>query len=84
MQYVYSLNKYRHIFLSCRYRRHLPEIYSRELIDTIFEQFYWRMGKLVSIGVLKEPRVGRERLFIHPKLIQLITKDNNEFTDYKF
>ena len=54
------------------------------MIDTIFEQFYWRMGKLVSIGVLKEQRVGRERLFIHPKLIQLITKDNNEFTDYKF
>ena len=74
-------------------RDQLPKIYSRELIDTIFEQPYCRISnlveaniakrqtaseylkKLVNIGVLKGQQVGRERLFIHPKLIELITKD---------
>ncbi len=82
-------------------REQLPKIYSRELIDVIFEQPYCRitnlveaniakrqtaseyLKKMVSIGVLVEQQVGRERLFIHPKLIQLITKDTNSFDDYK-
>jgi Fic family protein len=78
----------------------LPKIYSRELIDTIFEQPYCRIRNLVdadiakrqtaseylkklsAIGVLAEHRAGRERLFIHPKLIGLITKDENGFVRY--
>ena len=82
-------------------REQLPKIYSRELIDTIFEQPYCRISnlveaniakrqtaseylkKLVNIGVLVEQQVGRERLFIHPKLIQLITTDSNEVLAYK-
>ena len=81
-------------------REQLPKIYSRELIDTIFEQPYCRISnlieaniakrqtaseylkKLVSIGVLVEQQVGRERLFVHPKLIQLITKETNIFKVY--
>jgi len=81
-------------------RQQLPKIYTRELIDTIFEQPYCRISnlveaniakrqtaseylkKLASIGVLAEHRVGRERLFVHPRLIELITKDANDFASY--
>jgi len=81
-------------------RVQLPKIYSRELVDTIFEQPYCRiknlveaniakrqtaseyLKKLVSIGVLAEQQVGRERLFVHPKLINLMLKDNSAFRKY--
>jgi len=81
-------------------REELPKIYSRELIDTIFEQPYCRINNLVeadiakrqtaseylkkleNIGVLAEQRFGRERPYIHPKLIELITQDKNDFERY--
>lgn len=37
---------------------------------------------LVEIGVLVEAPVTKEKLFIHPKLMQLLTKDSNEFKPY--
>lgn len=37
---------------------------------------------LVKIGVLQEKAVGKEKLFIHPKLMQLLTRDSNAFTPY--
>jgi Fic family protein len=37
---------------------------------------------LVTIGVLEEKAVGREKLFIHPKLMQLLTREGNAFTPY--
>ena len=70
-------------------RERLPKIYSRELVDVIFEQPYCRIGNLVDkqiaqrqaasrylkelagIGVLRETQVGKEKLFIHPKLMKL-------------
>ncbi|WP_068809908.1 protein adenylyltransferase Fic [Pseudohongiella nitratireducens] len=82
-------------------RAQLPKIYSRELVDTIFEQPCCRISnlvdagiakrqtaseylkKLVGIGVLVEQQAGRERLYIHPKLIQLVTVDHNEFKPYE-
>ena len=81
-------------------REQLPKIYSRELINVIFEQPYCHiinlvaagiakrqtaseyLKKLVSIDVLVEQQAGRERLFIQPKLIQLITQDSNAVTPY--
>ncbi len=78
-----------------------PKIYSRELVEIIFEQPYCRIRNLVekkiakrqtaseylkkleNIGVLKEEQVGREKLFIHPKLMNLLVKDNNKFECYK-
>lgn len=81
-------------------RQQLPKIYSRELVDKIFEQPYCRiqtlvdanigqrqtasvyLKKLVEIGVLIETPVGKEKLFVHPKLMQLITTDNDEFNRY--
>ena len=78
-----------------------PKIYSRELVDIIFEQPYSRISnlvdrdiakrqaastylkKLVEIGVLEEMNIGKEKLFLHPKLLQLLTNDNNSFTTYR-
>lgn len=40
------------------------------------------LKQLGEIGVLKEMSVGREKLFIHPKLMQLLTRDENTVTPY--
>lgn len=40
------------------------------------------LKQLCDIGVLKEIKEGREKLFIHPKLMHLLTQDNNEFEEY--
>jgi Fic family protein len=37
---------------------------------------------LVALGVLSETQVGKDKLFIHPKLMQLLTRDSNAFTPY--
>ncbi|PCJ38682.1 MAG: addiction module protein [Moraxellaceae bacterium] len=41
------------------------------------------LKQLCDIGVLKEIQMGKEKLFVHPKLVQLMTEDNNEFVHYK-
>jgi Fic family protein len=38
---------------------------------------------LVSIGVLEEQAFGKEKLFVHPKLMTLLTRDSNEFRRYR-
>jgi Fic family protein len=81
-------------------RERLPKIYSRELVDVIFEQPYCRIFNLVekdiaqrqaasrylkdlaALGVLREMQSGKEKLFIHPKLMQLLTRDSNDFIPY--
>ena len=84
------------------YVRHaLPKIYSRELIDVIFEQPYCRIANLVeadiagrqaasrylkalaAAGVLREQAFGKEKLFVHPKLMMLLTRDSNAFEPYR-
>jgi Fic family protein len=37
---------------------------------------------LCEIGVLREAKVGREKLFIHPKLMSLLTSDTHKFSAY--
>jgi Fic family protein len=82
-------------------RRKLPKIYSRELVDAVFEQPYCRISNLVesgivgrqaasrylkalvSIDVLREQAFGREKLFVHPKLMKLLTRDANTFDAYR-
>jgi Fic family protein len=82
-------------------RRAEPKIYSRELVDIIFEQPYCRIRNLesadiakrqtaskylkalASIGVLEEQTAGREKLFIHPKLMRLLASEENQFEPYK-
>lgn len=81
-------------------RQHAPKIYSRELVDVIFQQPYCRivnltdnniaqrqaasryLKELVEIGILRELRVGREKLFLHPKLMELLKRDSNEYILY--
>lgn len=40
------------------------------------------LKELASIGVLREVRMGKEKLFLHPKLMQLLTRDSNEIKPY--
>ncbi|HUW45623.1 MAG TPA: Fic family protein [Dehalococcoidia bacterium] len=40
------------------------------------------LKQLVEIGVLAEVAVAKEKLFIHPKLMQLLTRDSNKFAPY--
>jgi Fic family protein len=40
------------------------------------------LKQLVEIGVLAEVPGSKEKLFIHPKLMQLLTRDSNEFKPY--
>jgi Fic family protein len=40
------------------------------------------LKELVRIGVLEEKPVGREKLFIHPRLMRLLTRDGNDFVPY--
>lgn len=81
-------------------RQAAPKIYSRELVDLIFDRPYCRiqnvvdkelagrqaasryLKQLVDIGVLQEVTLGREKLFIHPKLMTLLTRDDNTFSAY--
>ena len=78
-----------------------PKIYSRELVDLIFDLPCCRiqnlvekdiagrqaasryLKQLVEIGVLEERAVGREKLFIHPKLMHLLTRDDNAVSSYQ-
>ena len=40
------------------------------------------LKQLCDIGVLIEVKAGKEKLFVHPKLIKLMTEDNHEFNLY--
>ena len=40
------------------------------------------LKQLCDIGVLEEIQSGKEKLFVHPKLVQLMTHESNKFTLY--
>jgi Fic family protein len=40
------------------------------------------LKQLVEIGVLTESSITKEKIFIHPKLMQLLTKDSNTYKPY--
>jgi Fic family protein len=42
------------------------------------------LKQLTDIGVLREIRAGKEKLFMHPKLIRLLSQDGNELDSYTF
>jgi Fic family protein len=76
-------------------------LYSRELVELVFEQPYSRIGNVVSagiakrqtasvylkelcdIGVLREVKAGREKLFIHPNLMELLTAEDHNVPGYR-
>jgi Fic family protein len=41
------------------------------------------LKQLVEIGVLNEVSAGKEKLFVHTKLLQLLTRDSNQIVPYK-
>ena len=41
------------------------------------------LKQLSNIGVLEEIKVGREKLFVQPKFLRLLTTDSNDFVPYK-
>ncbi len=43
---------------------------------------YKYLKQLTSIGVLWEVRAGKEKLFIHPKWVELMTGDENEIENH--
>ena len=40
------------------------------------------LKQLCEIGVLQEEKSGREKIFIHPKFMQLLSHDEHEFKNY--
>jgi hypothetical protein len=40
------------------------------------------LKELVKAGVLEEKAFGREKLFIHPNLMGLLTRDSNDYAPY--
>lgn len=40
------------------------------------------LKKLAEIGVLREQQAGREKIFINPKLMQLLDRPDNDFSPY--
>lgn len=40
------------------------------------------LKQLCDIGILEEMQSGKEKLFVHPKLVQLMTHESNEFVLY--
>jgi Fic family protein len=40
------------------------------------------LKQLVQLGVLEERTAGREKLFIHPRFLGLLTRDSNDFEPY--
>ncbi|MCD9045226.1 protein adenylyltransferase Fic [Luteimonas sp. MHLX1A] len=82
-------------------RAERPKVYSRELVDVIFNQPYCRiqnvveMGiakretaarylrELVDIGVLQEQRMGKEKLFLHPAYLRLLSDGSHAPQQYR-
>lgn len=82
-------------------REQAPSLYSRELVELVFEQPYSRIGNVVDagiakrqtasvylkalcdIGVLREMKAGREKLFIHPNLMTLLTAEDHKVPEYR-
>lgn len=81
-------------------RREIPKVYSRELVDVLFEQPYCRIADVVEAGiverqaasrylnalagagVLREETFGREKLFVHDKLLGLLTAEDHGWEAY--
>ena len=81
-------------------RVRLPKLYSRELVDVVFEQPYCRIANLVErgiaqrqaasrylhalagLGVLEERSLGKEKLFVHPRLLRLLGNEDHAYDRY--
>lgn len=41
------------------------------------------LKQLAEIGVLEEKAVGREKLFLHPRFLELLIRESNTFISYE-
>lgn len=41
------------------------------------------LKQLIGIGVLEEKPFGKDKLFVHPKLLELLTRDSNAYRPYE-
>ncbi len=41
------------------------------------------LKEVAEIGVLEELQIGREKLFVHPKYVRLLTRDSDEIVPYR-
>lgn len=100
---VRKINAIRHLQRAAmdHARQAAPKIYTRELLDLVFERPYCRINNLIErhiakrqtasvylkelarIGILEEKTAGREKLFINPELMQLLTREASEFSAYR-
>ena len=47
----------------------------RQTVSTYLKQ-------LAEAEVLQERKIGREKLFLHPKFVRLLTQDGHDFPSY--
>jgi Fic family protein len=59
----------------------ISDLVSRDIAKRQTASVY--LKQLCDIGVLNEFQAGKEKLFVHPKLIQLMTQDGHRFEPYK-
>ena len=53
-----------------------------EMDGTVRQTAARKLKHLTEIGILEEVAAGREKLFIHPKLMRLLTRNPNSFQPY--
>jgi Fic family protein len=58
----------------------IPNLVAAEIAHRQAASRYLKM--LVGIGILEERAVGREKLFVHTRLLRLITTDDNTYRDF--
>jgi Fic family protein len=93
---IFELERHTAVYV----RKHLPKIYSHELITLIFKLPYCRINDLVEAGIAKrqtasiyltqliekgilsEVENAREKLFLHTKLYDLLSTENNSVIPY--
>lgn len=71
---AHSVIETRAVLKSCR-RRPKGRRFQRQTASVYLKQ-------LAEVGVLTELDAGKEKLFIHPKLMKLLSRDANDFEKY--
>ena len=65
-------------FVPCR--RRIQNVTARKIAERQTASRY--LKGLVEIGVLTERAFGREKLFIHPRLMGLVIRDTNDWVPF--
>jgi len=89
---VAIFEKREHVSLTCRCWRHKhprrrlgPRLIFSNVMDKGIAQRQAAsryLHDLAALGALRDMPSGKEKLFIHPKLMQLLSRDSNQFQPY--